>query len=233
MKYNVKYGCGHEGTVALFGPTRERERKLEWMSDNLCPDCYKKQQAKIIADKAATLGLPELTGSEKQVAWAMKIRAGIYDLMKSRGERMLCLGAGLDAQQCKLAIQYAISQDAASWWIDKRESDYSLKQFLTAVIKEMAEAEMETAITSDEAVTLEPKAKRTDTVCTVTATATSILVRSDKDDHIRAILKGNGFYWNPGKGAWEKKAEMNKASLITNSLLDGGVSVKTYPSLLG
>ena len=30
MKYNVEYSCGHKGTVELFGPTKDRESKIEW-----------------------------------------------------------------------------------------------------------------------------------------------------------------------------------------------------------
>lgn len=41
-KYDVKYKCGHEGTVELFGNQDERYRKIEWMEHNmLCPACYK------------------------------------------------------------------------------------------------------------------------------------------------------------------------------------------------
>lgn len=46
MKYNVIYSCGHEAEAQLFGPMKERERKIEWMkTQGLCPDCYRKQQA--------------------------------------------------------------------------------------------------------------------------------------------------------------------------------------------
>ncbi len=41
-KYGVTYSCGHEGQVQLYGPQKERDRKLEWMArDGLCPECYK------------------------------------------------------------------------------------------------------------------------------------------------------------------------------------------------
>ena len=45
MKYTVTYSCGHSGTVELFGPERDRERKLEWYRDSaVCPECYARQQ---------------------------------------------------------------------------------------------------------------------------------------------------------------------------------------------
>ena len=47
-KYTINNACGH-GTheVALFGPTKERERKLAWYEEtHLCPECYKIDAAK-------------------------------------------------------------------------------------------------------------------------------------------------------------------------------------------
>lgn len=46
-KYNVNYTCGHEGTVELFGKTTDRMKKIEWMEENLCPECYAREQAQL------------------------------------------------------------------------------------------------------------------------------------------------------------------------------------------
>lgn len=47
MKYNIEYSCGHKGTVDLFGPTKDRESKIEWYEhEALCPDCYKAEMKK-------------------------------------------------------------------------------------------------------------------------------------------------------------------------------------------
>lgn len=44
-KYNVKFSCGHEDTVELFGPNKERERKIAWYENNhVCPACYRAEQ---------------------------------------------------------------------------------------------------------------------------------------------------------------------------------------------
>lgn len=49
MKYDVVYSCGHKGTVDLFGPTKDRESKIEWYGRQaLCPDCYKAKMKKKI-----------------------------------------------------------------------------------------------------------------------------------------------------------------------------------------
>lgn len=44
-KYDVTYMCGHEETMQLYGPCKERQRKIEYYRENmLCPECYKKEK---------------------------------------------------------------------------------------------------------------------------------------------------------------------------------------------
>lgn len=86
-KYDIKCSCGHTVTISLFGKEVDRQRKIAWYEESgLCPECYKKlqEEARKTADaqaaaEAREMGLPELTGYEKQVAWANKIRAGLVD----------------------------------------------------------------------------------------------------------------------------------------------------------
>lgn len=89
MKYTVTFSCGHEATVDLFGKTSERDRRIAWYEkEGVCPDCYRKmkeeerkqadEELAAYAEKIETeYKLPELEGTEKQVAWARKIRAGV------------------------------------------------------------------------------------------------------------------------------------------------------------
>ncbi|MGI6117852.1 MAG: hypothetical protein ACOYBC_05625 [Bilifractor sp.] len=82
-QYDVTFSCGHTATIQLFGKEADRQRKIKWFEENgLCPECYraqkeaeKKEQAEADAKEADALGLAELTGSEKQIAWANSIRA--------------------------------------------------------------------------------------------------------------------------------------------------------------
>ena len=88
MKYYVTFSCGHEGEVNLYGKAAERDRRIAWYEkEGICPDCYRKmkeeerrkadEELAAYADKIETeYNLPELEGSEKQIAWARKIRAG-------------------------------------------------------------------------------------------------------------------------------------------------------------
>lgn len=52
MKYTVNFKrCGHEAQIDLVGKFKDRERKIEYMSDCcLCPSC---QRAKSESEKSA------------------------------------------------------------------------------------------------------------------------------------------------------------------------------------
>lgn len=84
--YYGVYSCGHEGRVNIIGPTKDREWRKERAFENLCPECYKKwlegerQKANIEAtEKSSEMDLPELNGSEKQVAWANTLRMKVIE----------------------------------------------------------------------------------------------------------------------------------------------------------
>ena len=73
-KYQVTFSCGHTATVQLLGKEADRQKKIAWYEENgLCPKCEKKR----IMAEAKEMGFPELTGSEKQVAWAGAIRKNL------------------------------------------------------------------------------------------------------------------------------------------------------------
>ena len=82
--------CGNEFNYVAFKYNSRAARDFEkWASENIdeCPDCREKriaaereEQTRISAEAAQSKGWPELTGTEKQVAWATRIREeGISD----------------------------------------------------------------------------------------------------------------------------------------------------------
>lgn len=73
-KYTVTHTCGHEQKHQLFGPHRERDRKIQWFSTTLCTECWKQSQQEAAKEVASELKLPQLQGTEKQIAWAERIR---------------------------------------------------------------------------------------------------------------------------------------------------------------
>ena len=87
MKYDVTYSCGHTGTVELYGKTSERESKIRWYETTaVCPECYKKQQEEA-AETITKYDLPELGGSEKQVAWAKKLMESAITVLETEGRK--------------------------------------------------------------------------------------------------------------------------------------------------
>ena len=85
-KYTVNFACGHTATITLFGKIKDRDAKVAYFERcGLCPQCYKEamiekrdkeraeRRAKAI-DNATKNNLPELTGSQKQIDWALTIR---------------------------------------------------------------------------------------------------------------------------------------------------------------
>ena len=80
-KYEIKHTCcGSITTAQIYGKVAERDRKAEWLASQPCAECRAKaakaaNDAATAAAKAA--GLPDLTGSDKQVSWAEGLRAKV------------------------------------------------------------------------------------------------------------------------------------------------------------
>lgn len=67
MRYDITHKCGCERVIELFGPTAERERKLEYYKNTFCDHCKRK-----IEDETLGLRTPAvLTGY-----WNGKIYGG-------------------------------------------------------------------------------------------------------------------------------------------------------------
>lgn len=86
MKYNIKFSCGHEGVIELYGKQEERERKI-YLAERYgyCPECEarkREEENKKNSELAKAIGLPELKGSEKQIAWAETIRMKFVEANK-------------------------------------------------------------------------------------------------------------------------------------------------------
>lgn len=94
--YDITHTCGHDERIELFGKTSERERRIEWLQERPCTECWKKEraaeaearknkEAAMIVEKlgndaadavnALSNATCTLEGSAKQVAWAEDIRS--------------------------------------------------------------------------------------------------------------------------------------------------------------
>lgn len=123
MKYTVTFSCGHEGEVNLYGKAAERDRRIAWYEkEGICPDCYRKmkeeerrkadEELAAYADKIETeYNLPELEGTEKQVAWARKIRASYFKKLGSKDSMLFraCLAVAQGRIEDALAARISSS----------------------------------------------------------------------------------------------------------------------------
>ena len=114
--------CGCEFTHSKSCYNRDgATRYEEWARDHIttCPACYgkamrAKERAKLDAQTAEAnkaiegMELSELTGSEKQIAWATDIRARAA---------AICKAAGGNEKFWELFN----SRTEAKWWIDNRD----------------------------------------------------------------------------------------------------------------
>lgn len=137
-QYTVNYSCGHTGSVNLFGPGRDRERKIEWLERaGSCPECHQqekqKQQQQLLDELANTTPeLPALVGSDKQIAWADTIRAEVIirskkwvdDKEKGIEGRTFSTAEQNQINQMRKYFAETIadleSQTSAKWWIENR-----------------------------------------------------------------------------------------------------------------
>lgn len=112
MKYNITHKCGHESTMNLTGPYKERESRIEWLSSQDCTDCYRAAQLEAAKAKATAENMAELQGSEKQIAWAETIRA----------KKISQISAIAEGEQDKNALHKLYRRNMAIFWINRRDS---------------------------------------------------------------------------------------------------------------
>ncbi len=116
--------CGNKFTVSKTCSNRSDADNWEaWAEAHYdeCPDCYKarmqreREEAnrKAVADSVIA-GLPELSGSEKQISWATKIRKDFID------ERFPLDKLSDTGKDC--LMDFMSSHKESRYWIDNRFS---------------------------------------------------------------------------------------------------------------
>lgn len=127
-KTTITRSCGHTETVNICGPYAGRERQAQYEATKLCRTCW---QAKIDAEKAQantaaaesaqTAGRPELTGTEKQVAWATTIREAKLADLAILVDRVRANVGGEMADITDAVAARIEAQTSASYWIDNKD----------------------------------------------------------------------------------------------------------------
>lgn len=265
-KYDIEYKCGHIETEQLYGKTSERERYVEWAKDNkLCPECYreaKELHQKEESLKAATAnseaGLPPLTGTEKQIAWAETIRAerikeidaataSYDDKLKNMADKNLMDKANAraledgflsleDAFICGKEATKAIKGiTSAHWWIDNRSSNTG--HILVDKAKEIAKTRKEQAPQAVEAkveATVRPESPKTETVAEIRALEKSVEVvfPEKREDFWQIIKKQLHFEWSGS--SWKRVIKStngtpsDRAAEVGHKLLAAGLPIRIF-----
>lgn len=128
--------CGKKFDVQLYGKMKYREWKVEHYAW-LCDDCKAKkreEEARKAAEKSKEMELPELTGTEKQVSWALKIRLDAIKAMEKQIEAQKALER-LNPEGKPEREEYLMrlgfddilkNETKASWWIDNRHMSFGV-----------------------------------------------------------------------------------------------------------
>lgn len=236
--YYGTYSCGHDGRVNIIGPTKDREWRKERAFEKLCPKCYdkhlieqRKKANKEAAEKSKEMELPELIGTEKQVAWANSLRMEVvneYEKLIEEAESVFKKygvdniefhgrEAGLkitidDFSEC---VNFALTEKIdARFWIDNRNErkqailvkfyeEYKKLKKKTEIPKDVKDeiAEQEAALT----VTNDDVNNKKDGIVKIKIKDNELLTIYVKDDDFIKIVKSLRYKWDCDKSVWKKE----------------------------
>lgn len=254
-KYQVECPkCGENYTVSLFGPGRDRQWKLDNF-DWTCDECKEKErQAENTkaAEANAAAGLPSLTGSPKQIAWAETIRASkLENIEKTRtgefkhghaeafyGDVYSGVVLAIDDPYISYAEDLLKNQLSASWWIENRETKVGiiLKSLFTANPPQPTES-ADVKAAKDEVkieATVRPETPLTETVAEIKIISDHIEIKfPEKREDFRQVVKmQNGYHWN--ENHWQRTITNfsgpieDRAAEIGRKLLAAGFIIRIY-----
>ena len=256
--YYGTFSCGHDGRVDIIGPTKDREWKAKKKFDGYCPECYEKyrkeEKERIYQEsvkKACEMELPELTGSEKQVAWANTLRMSFIDIInKFLDDKDLDAKIRLEYDYPNTASYFSTKEeileavDAAcklhtdsKFWIDNR---FEKSKMLNLILSELRQhcndipEEVYQEIHSEkERLTVRPSVAKKDGVVVLEESVDgSLSAAYVKDDAFRQIVKEKHYTWN-GQ-TWNRKINefsgsmKDRAAELGNALLTNGFTVCFY-----
>lgn len=241
--YNITYACGHDGTIRLRGPKRTREWIAKSKESELCPDCYKKHleekrefERTIARAEAKEQELTDLVGTEKQIAWAITIRAKYLSLLDETLQS-LHLSNEIDSVIFQEVIESIQNETAASWWIDNGCVSFFDKRILVNRYRDLLKLRETTGcISPEEAIieaTLRPESPVTELPVEIQIKQDVISIKyPERNDTFREIVKDKGFRWSGD--SWERRISkfagttQDRAGEIGNLLLKTGFILQVF-----
>lgn len=235
--------CGKEYQVQMYGPQKTRDWKVSnW--NGVCGDCKEAAKAALV-EKNKSGELVELTGSEKQIAWAYKIRAEFIEYAdkietdKYKLEDIIdeCKGdhnliADIDLIQAALAT--IIENPSSHWWIESK-SRHNSDIIIDAVVKlakSVTADPIEETLQADveaEAGMMPPEPE-SKTIANITLRKDHIEISfKERSDAFKKIVKSHGYRWDT---PWKKDLSFktgdpnDRMAQIGHSLLAAGFCIR-------
>lgn len=242
------FSCGHEGRVNVIGPQKYRQYKIEQRFSGLCPECYKKylkeereKRNLVDAEVAKEMELPELQGTEKQVAWANTLRnAFIERIEKSKEDKNFADTLKWELNISRLEAKKVINnfddileeimiKDEARFFIDNRDR---FNRTIFSISKEIEKIKEEINNGAEEVIlesTVAPAEIKYDGIVEIKFDDNTVKACYEKNNDFRSIVKSLRFSWE--NGCWQRKISestgtaSDRAAELGNKLLNSGFSI--------
>lgn len=250
--YYGTFSCGHEGRVNIIGPNKNRQWKADKRFEGKCEECYAKwlqeereRINKEALEKAIEMELPELTGTEKQIAWGNTIRDKFIEKIDYYMDNIDKLERDLTnrtlepiseeeieniSENIVDIMDYIIeNKTKSSWFIDNR--DFILDALLK-VYKEMESKDDLKELLEQQIIkegTISPSNVVHNGIVKINADENLITVAYEKNEDFRLILKELKYSWRNGR--WEREISestgsyLDRAAELGNKLLNEGFSI--------
>ena len=239
--------CGKSFAASKILASRDQANNWEeWAKSNIieCDECKEKaRQAereeanKKAAESAKEFELPELTGSEKQVAWANTIRVGYYTEYSKVVDGYTKLTKEQQAkcneefEQFNKIVDYVFSnKNSASFWIEHRGVNIRaiVRELESEALKSEEKSEVQEVI-ADYAV--KPENTITDAVAEVKYSNSMLTVSfPSKNNALIKVCKDACMKWNSNSLLWERKLSeitgtIDRVVEIGHKLLKAGIPI--------
>ena len=243
MNYSLTFACGHEGKVHLTGSRNNKEGMIRWYEEcGRCPECkrkaFEKERQKEIEELNNKIekikeefNLPELNGTEKQVAWATSIRfekiIGIIEKFNKEDNM-----TNISKKMQDIFVDQIEKIDDARFWIDNRDAENNeiLKQMRNRAMCEATKKEEKSKDIPAGSV-LKPNNPKKEGAAEVKIEDNNIILMYKKDGDFILLAKSKKFKWNRIKNYWEKSCNeytgpvKERAADVINTLLFAGFCV--------
>lgn len=237
------YSCGHEGRTNVVGPTKNRDWIAEKHFSGLCSDCWEKKvetdkieaNAKAL-EKAKEMELPELQGTEKQVAWANTLRQKMIEDFEKRFESPIEKKKDLLREVLNHVLT---TKTSASWYIDNRGNmPREIAENISEEIKKIEKIETAPVDIKIEA-TVYPENKITEAVAEISIKDNMISVKFEKNEKFISLVKSLNFKWDSDwNSGWSRNineltgSAEDRATELGNKLLNAGFPIMIMDTII-